>query len=258
MSYKAKYLKARERFHEFVARNDLLKSELTSVVTDVQELRDEIKALINTIIGTAPEYEPSFTSDEAFEEGLELSGHPEGVGDNTMNGRDLYDEGDNGVDKGYAQRRLDEHDDYETTPRSNRAAPNTHSPHFRQPRQAAAASYSPSPRPQRTNPNGRPTYQSSRRQYEESVDDGFAQDDRNSQVYAENGAISPYNNSRHRSTHRGGDSQFHPYPQASRSSESRSRNGNGHRASNGAAASVVENGSPDSRYSNYSHRSYRN
>jgi len=263
MSYKAKYLKARERYHEYVTRNDMLKNELSNVITDVNELKDEIRVLINTILGTAPEYEPTFTSDEAFEDGLEtsgLAGHLEGGrNDSTgLNGRDYEDE---------------EVHDYDSTPRSARHVPNEPSPHYRQSRQANSILYSPSQRPHRTGSNGRHAHPS-RRQYDDLADDSYVQEEHNSRDYADNGP-SPYNDpdgdqdnlyyaeennrstsSRHRtSAHRPNDNQFHPYSQTARSSDSRNRNNsNGHRTGNPADIP-----SPDSRYPNsYSHRSYRN
>ncbi|KAJ9072805.1 hypothetical protein DSO57_1023324 [Entomophthora muscae] len=232
--------------------------------------------LINTILGAAPELEPSLTSEdmgeeEAFDQDiqeLQYSSHRE---EGSKNGR-----GDPRED--FNDRSYYNQEEYALESLSSRTAmPKDSSPHFRQhSRMSASSSYSPTLQRSGREPNGRVSHQPSRLKYEEA-ENMFDAEEAASRDY-EDSALSPYgaplqdeqdqgpyyedhsrpsSSSRHRSSHRGGDLPgYHPYPQSSRQPESRHRsNGNGHNRSSIKTELSV---SPDGRYStSYSHRSYR-
>lgn len=274
--YKAKYIKARDRYYESSAKNEELRNELKTVVQDVRELKSEIKMLIHTILGVAPDLEPTFSSDEL--------GEDEGLDQDTQEMPHQFSHREDGLKGGRGETKAGATDRFylghqvegyahDTGSRSAAVKDASHFHHRNKP--VATSTFTHPVHRSSGEPNGRYN-QVSRRPYEEDVllfenesdlhnyDEGpsspygaaFRKEQDHGLYYEDHSRPSP--SSRHRSSQRSGEPLgHHPHQHSTRPLESRYHsNGNPQlRATAGADRSI----SPDDRYPNhYASRAYRN
>ncbi|KAI9296866.1 hypothetical protein K502DRAFT_147459 [Neoconidiobolus thromboides FSU 785] len=72
MAYKAKYLRAKEKYQELLTNNDEVREELVNAAEEVKQLKEEIKMLLNTIAEADPSLIPEDSSEEELDDGKNL------------------------------------------------------------------------------------------------------------------------------------------------------------------------------------------